>query len=123
MTLKTIEADLFQQAMAVTLDSLRAPQIDPTAEEPPQEWVDELEYLSPGRGYELAMERFRTARAAYMSKKDSPVYIQVAQAIAVGISRSRAQLSAGPKTLNVQVVQMSAPLPEFPELLLTQGEK
>lgn len=123
-TLKTIEADLFQQAMQVTLDSLKFAEVEWDQDEPPQEWVDQLEYSYPGRGYELAMQKLRTAKAGNMSKKDAPIAIQVAQAITVGISRSRAQLSAGPKTLNVQLVQLPASvMPDFPELLLTAGEK
>ena len=123
-TLKTIEADLFQQAMQVTLDSLKAFEVTFDQEEPPQEWVDQLEYSYPGKGYELAMVKLRTAQAGSLNKKDAPIAIQVAQAITVGISRSRAQLNAGPKTLNVQLVQLPASvMPEFPELLLTAGEK
>ncbi len=123
MTLKNIESELYLSAMLITADSFRFREIEPDQEEPPQEWVDELEYSSPGRGYELAKQRLRAAVAGHKSKKDAPVAIQMAQATVVGIGRARAQLSAGPKTLNVQVVQMTAPLPEFPELILTQGEK
>lgn len=122
-TLKTIEADLFLDSMSIVSDSFKFREIEPGQQEPPQEWVDQLEYQNPGRGYELAKQRLRSANAGWMSKRDSPVAVQVAQAIVVGISRSRAQLNAGPKTLNVQLVQMSAPLPQFPELLLESGEK
>ena len=116
LTLKNLEAELFQESMQIVADSFKFREIAPDQKEPPEEWVEAM-------GHKAAMERLRSAQAGWMSKKDSPVAVQVAQAIVIGISRSRASINAGPKTLNVQVVQMSAPLPQFPELLLTAGEK
>ncbi len=133
-TLQNLEAEIFQESMQIVLESFKFREIDaPLKDEngnayfadpdPPRHWVEELEAKHPGHGLELAQQRLRCAQAGHMSKKDSPVAVQVAQAIAIGISRSRASLNAGPKTLNVQVVQMAAPLPDFPELRLTAGEK
>lgn len=115
-TLKSLEADLFLESMQIVSDSFKFREIDPGQQEPPEAWVRDL-------GHEKAMERLRSAQAGWMSKKDSPVAVQVAQAVVIGISRSRASEKQGPRTLNVQVVQMSAPLPQFPELLLSSGEK
>lgn len=115
-TLKSLEADLFLESMQIVADSFKFREIAPGQETPPEEWVEEM-------GYKKAMERLRSAQAGWMSKKDSPVAVQVAQAVVIGISRSRASEKQGPRTLNVQVVQMSAPLPQFPELLLSSGEK
>lgn len=115
-TLKSLEADLFLESMQIVADSFKFREIAPGQNEPPESWVAEL-------GYQKAMERLRSAQAGWMSKKDSPVAVQVAQAVVIGISRSRASEKAGPRTLNVQVVQMSAPMPVFPELLLSAGEK
>ena len=115
-TLRSLEADLFLESMQIVADSFKFREIEPNQKEPPEEWVQEL-------GYKKAKERLHSAQAGWMSKKDSPVAVQVAQAVVIGISRSRATEKSGPKTLNVQVVQMSAPLPQFPELLLSSGEK
>ncbi len=133
-TMKSLEAELFLESMQVVTESLKFREIDaPLKDEngneyfaqnqPPAHWVEELEERFPGRGVEMAEQRLRCAQAGWMSKKNSPVAVQVAQAVAIGISRSRASEKAGPRTLNVQVVQMSAPLPQFPELLLSSGEK
>lgn len=115
-TLKSLEAELFLESMQIVADSFKFREIAPDQQEPPPEWVQEM-------GHKKAMERLRSAQAGWMSKKDSPVAVQVAQAVVIGISRSRATEKAGPKNLNVQVVQMSAPLPQFPSLRLSSGEK
>jgi hypothetical protein len=126
-TLKHIEEELFQESMGLVRDALRFTEVEgPLKDEngnnyfsthvPPQEWVDEL-------GEEGAKRRLRAAQAGWMSKKDSPVAVQVASALVVGIGRSRAASNQGPKTLNVQLIQVSAPLPQFPSLRLQAGEK
>lgn len=115
-TLKSLEAELFLESMQIVSDMNKFREIDPGQAEPPESWVEEM-------GYKAAKERLRSANAGWMSKKDAPIAVQVAQAVVIGISRSRATEKQGPKTLNVQVVQMSAPLPQFPELLLSSGEK
>ncbi len=126
--LKNLESDLLRQSMEVVSDTMRfrevaPPLVDPESGETlwvdndlPAEWVREL-------GEEKARERLRVARAGWMDKKTAPIGVQVAQVLAVGIIRSRATEKAGPRTLNVQVVQMSAPLPTFPELDLTGSDK
>lgn len=126
--LKNLESDLLRQSMEVVSDTMRFREVAPPTVDPesgatlwdddsvPEEWVREL-------GQEKAEERLRVARAGWMDKKTAPIGVQVAQVLAVGIIRSRATEKAGPRTLNVQVVQMSAPLPQFPELDLTGSEK
>lgn len=115
-TMKSLEAELFLESMQIVSDMNKFREIDPGQEEPPEAWTAEL-------GYKAAKERLRSANAGWMSKKEAPIAVQVAQAVVIGISRSRATEKTGPRTLNVQVVQMSAPLPQFPELLLSEGEK
>lgn len=121
--LKTIEEELFESSMIIMRDSNRFVEIDAGQTEPPQQWVNELEGDFPGRGLEMAMRRLRAANAGWMTKKDAPVAVQVAAALVVGIGRSRSAEKAGPRTLNVQLVQVSAPLPSFPSLRLQAGEK
>lgn len=114
--LKNIESELLRDSMEVVVDSLRFREIKPGQEEPPPQWVREV-------GYKRAIERLRVANAGWMSKKDAPIAVQLAQVVAIGIIRSRATEKAGPKTLNVAMVQMSAPLPTFPELDVTGSDK
>lgn len=79
--------------------------IDGTTE-PPQEWIDQV-------GEVEAKKRLRIARAAWMNAKDAPVGLAIAKSVVVGITKALATVSSGPKVLNVAVVQMTAPLPQF----------
>lgn len=121
--LKHIEEELFEESMVVMRDAIRFVEIDAGQTEPPEQWVLALEEEFPGRGLEMAMRRLRAANAGWMTKKDAPIAVQVASALVVGIGRSRSAEKAGPRTLNVQLVQVSAPLPSFPSLRLQAGEK
>lgn len=114
--LKSIESELLRDSMEVVVDSLRFREITPGQEEPPPAWIREV-------GEKRAIQRLRVANAGWMNKKEAPIAVQLAQVVAVGIIRSRATEKAGPKTLNVQMVQMSAPLPKFPELDVTGSDK
>lgn len=115
-TIKNIESELLRDSMEVVNDTLRFREITPGQDEPPPAWVREV-------GQKRAVERLRVANAGWMSKKDAPIAVQLAQVVAVGIIRSRATEKAGPKTFNVAMVQMSAPLPTFPELDVTGSDK
>lgn len=114
--LRGLETELLEDSLSVSRDTLRFREIDPGATEPPADWIEEV-------GLERATERFRCAQAGWMTRKDAPVGVQIAMQLGVGILKSRAQKDVGAKTLNVQVVQVTAPLPKFPELVLEAGEK
>lgn len=113
--LQRISNELYEQSVTTVNDAVGFfAKIDPAAEEPPEEWVDEL-------GPKRAWERFRTARYATMAAKDAPVALQMAVRIYVGVEKANAMRGGAP-VLNVQHVHITAPLPSFPEIDVT-GEK
>lgn len=77
---------------------------------PPQEWVDEL-------GEKRAAKRFRIAKYALMTKKDCPVGLEMARALAVGILSSKAREKGGDKHLHVNYVNVPAP-PQYETMTL-----
>lgn len=109
--LRAIEDQLLQDSIAIVSDTMRFPQIDPNDATVNPEWIKEL-------GYEKATERDRVARYGLMSAKEAPVGIKVAQAISSSIIKARSVEKAGPRSLNIAVVQMTAPPPIFRELEL-----
>lgn len=114
--LATMQDELLERSLSVVDASMRFAEIEPDTKEPPQEWIDEL-----GGNVEKARRRLRVARAAWMSTSEAPVGIKVASAVAVGIIKAKATEKAQPRTLNIQVVQMTAPMPTFPEQDLEIG--
>jgi hypothetical protein len=103
--LKELEDRMLERSLTVVSDALYARDIDANAKEVPREWMD----IDPDE----AVKRLRTANAAWMNKKEAPVFLEIGKQVMVGIIKARATEKAAPKTLNVQVIQMSAPLPKF----------
>lgn len=103
--LRDLEDQLLERSLTVVSDVLYARDIDPGQKEAPPEWGD----MDPDE----KIKRLRTANAGWMNKKDAPVFIATGVQVASGIIKARATEKAAPKTLNVQIVQMSAPLPQF----------
>ena len=71
-----------------------------------EHWRDTL-------GPERANRIRNTVEAAWKGKKDAPVWLAIEQAIFVSGVKARAMKSGGQNTMNVQIVQMSAPMPNF----------
>jgi len=113
--IRGIEDRIQAGALEVIEDSMWWRSLDPEAESPPEEWIAEL-------GRERARQRFRVAKANWMSAKEAPIGIRTATLVSMGITKARAMEKQVPKSLNVAFVQMSAPLPEFPEIVV-KGRK
>lgn len=82
----------------------------------PAEWVEELN----GDPVALA-KRMRVAKAAWMSAKEAPVAIKVAQSAVVGIAKARATEKGGGTTLSIQTVNFVAPRYEVIEVASEDG--
>lgn len=105
--LRGLEDDLLEHSLEVVGGTCSFAELDPEKfEEIPQHWIDEL-------GEEAANRKHRLARAGWLPAKEAPVAITTATKIVTGIVRARATEKAGPKSLNMNIVQLSAPLPEF----------
>lgn len=107
--LREIEDSLLTQSLSVIDDTLAFRDIAPEDTDPPPEWI--LQY-----GKKEAMKRFRLAKAGWATKKDAPSGAAAAERVAVGIIKARATEKAGPKSLNIAVVQIAIGTPQtFPE--------
>lgn len=118
--LRRLEDGIFERSMVVIDGVLHFAEIDdpyenidpnlpPDVEQKlaiPQTWIDEL-------GLEGATRRYRMAKAAYRATKDAPVGIRVASQVMTGIVKARATERSQRVALNVGVINMSAPLPQF----------
>ena len=104
--LRSIEDGILERSQAVVDDALHFGEFDPEDPNPPQAWVEEL-------GQERAEKRLRMAKYALMSAKEAPVGLAIAKATFASIIKARATEKQGPRQLNVNVVNMTAPLPEF----------
>lgn len=105
--IKTLENSLFERSMTIVDAALSFADFD-DLENVPQDWVEKY-------GMEEAERRFRIAKEARLPNKDAAAGLGMARAVAIGIARTRSMEKQGPKTLNVQFVQLTAPLPQFPE--------
>lgn len=102
--LRALEDNILSRGLTCLDDVARWADIDPTASEPPPEWVEEL------GGDKVALaRRLRVAKAAWMSAKEAPVAIKVAQSVVVGIAKARATEKGG-TTMNLQQVIFNAPV-------------
>lgn len=106
--IKDAQARLIERSGTVVEAALCFAEIDPTMDGPPDEWVQQL-------GKEAAEKKFRVARAAWTPTKSAPAGISVAQAILLGVMKSRSQevAAAAPPTSNVQIV---VNMPQFEEI-------
>lgn len=112
--LRELQDQLLQRSLQVLDASVRFAEVEADTEHPPPAWIDEL-------GEVGAQMRLRIARASWMSAKESPVGIKVAANLAVGILRAKAQENAAPRVLHLEVVHMTAPMPQFPEQEIEPG--
>lgn len=106
--LRSIEDELFRDALEVTADAMDFRKVDPMAEAPPQEWID-------AEGEERAWHHFRVAQAAWLPQSKAPAGIKVADQMAGNIIRARATEKSAPQ-LNVNIVN----LPQAPAQYATQ---
>lgn len=84
MDLKSMEDDLFLQSADILNGVLRFADINPEdATLPPQAWIDQY-------GEERAFKLLTCAKAGWMSKKEAPVGIAVAESIHRSITKARA---------------------------------
>lgn len=114
--LRKLEDGIFHQHLSVVSDSSFWTEVTQDTTEPPAEWVAEL-------GYKKACQRLRVAKANWYSAKEAPVGIAVSQRVVMGMVRARSMEKHVPRTLNVSVVQMTAPPKTYPSLRLEKEGK
>lgn len=114
--IRGIEDNMLESALSVVDGVLAFAEVQPDDEEPPEEWNGRF-------GEEGARRRLKLAKEGWKSAKEAAVAIKVATGVVAAITRARASEKGGPKVLNFQFVQMSAPLPEFPVLEVEADER
>jgi hypothetical protein len=77
----------------------------------------------PAIGPERAARLRNLVRAAWLGKKEAPVWLDIVRTIYVAGVKARATRDGGPKTMNVQMVTMSRPMPNFPRKKITEDDK
>jgi|GEM_PF-4792337 len=97
--LRSVEDELYKESLQVTRDTMAFREIEPSAEEPPEEWIENL-------GKKEAWRRFRVAQAAWLNSKEYPVGIKMGMQVASNIIRARATEKTAPK-LAVNVVTLT----------------
>jgi hypothetical protein len=118
-----VENELFIESAKGMSDVLRfCQEWDPTD----QAEQDQL-YLrwqcDPEIGPERAKRLRNLVRAAWLGKKEAPVWLDIVRTIYVSGVKARATRDGGSATMNVQMVQMSAPMPAFPKKLIREEDK
>ena len=113
--LKRVENELMVECTSVVFSAIAHTfDIDPAhPEEMPSKWLKELDEGTVSEE-ELA-KRQRIALAAWQSPKTAPVALQMAAKVLGGMQKARAMEGQGAKTLNVNVVSITAPMPVFEE--------
>jgi hypothetical protein len=106
--LKSFEDQIFEKSMRILSHSMDFADIEEDQDFVPQEWIDEA-----GGDMKLARARFRVAKGSWKGTADQPAGIKTAVQTAMGIIRARSTEKQGPRVLNVQVVNLSGPLPVF----------
>ena len=97
--LQKIENEVVGEAYNVLADVGSWADIDPENPECPPEWIAEL-------GEIRAARKLRIARASWMSAKNAPVALKIAQSIVTGAMKARATADAAPKHLNINLVSI-----------------
>ena len=108
IVLDGLQDSIYNEALQVIDDCMHFADVEPDEldpkKPPPKEWVAAI-------GIKAARRRARCARYALLPKKDAPIAVSLAAGTVASISAARARTNQGPKTLNVQVVQLSGPMP------------
>ena len=104
--IKTIEDGIYSQAQELMSGAMSFHELDPENPVVPKEWV--LRY-----GLAVAKRKHRLALAGLMDSKSSPVALKLATAVHSSIVKARASERGAVKQLNIQVLQLTSPLPQL----------
>ncbi len=117
VALRETEDEILEQSMAVVEGAMGMLEVDPSVVDEdgnvamPKVWVDKVK--SGEMSKHEAQKRLRAAIYALQPGKDAPVGLKIALDIFTGIAKARAVEKGGPKSLNMVMVQMTAPMPIF----------
>ncbi len=101
-----MEDQLADDCFKVITAAMKFAEIDDSGT-PPPEWIEEY-------GEKEALIRYRLAVAGSMNVSEAPFALKMATQTMVAVLKARATRTA-PRPLSLQLVQITAPLPAFPE--------
>lgn len=99
--LKSLEDEMLASCLEVVGGSIDFVELDPDDPVKPEGWSD---------------RKYRAALAGLKNAKESPVGLKVATQFAVGAIRAKAVERAGPRSMNVTMVQFAAPRKAYDEV-------
>lgn len=102
--LDEIENKVFDASANLIIDALSYSEVDPNSEEPPVEWVVEL-------GPKRAHQKWVIAKSAWLSSKEAPIALTIAQNVYRAISASKAHRAVPIRSLNVASIVVHAKAP------------
>ncbi len=104
--LRVLEDEVFEENLGVLEAVAQFADVDPkNADEVPEDLIESL-------GLKEATRVHRLRNYGLMSAKDAPVGIKIAAQIVTGIMRARSAEKGGSKSLNINVVQFTVPVPD-----------
>lgn len=106
-----MEDQLADDCFRVITSAMKFAEIDDSGN-PPEEWVEQY-------GEKEARIRYKLAVAGSMNVSEAPFALKMATQTMVAVLKARASRSA-PRPLSLQLVQITAPLPAFPEKEMDQ---
>lgn len=118
-----VENELFLESAQAMSDVVQCFQDWDPADKEQQDQLYMRWQMDPAIGPERALRMRNLVRAAWLGKKEAPVGLAIIQSIYVAGVKARATREGGPATMNVQMVQMSAPMPKFPTRVIREEDK
>jgi len=104
--LRGYEDHILEKALGVVDGTVSFADVEEGEERIPAEWIEQ-------EGLEGAKRKMRIAQAAWLPKIKAPAGLSHAVQVATSIIKARSAEKAAPRTLNIGVVQLSAPIPQF----------
>ena len=108
--LMDVTDEIYGESLVVLRSALRFAELNPDdPHECPQEWIEEL-------GEREAKKRHAVAYGAWLNNSKAPAGLKIAQAVAMGIMKTKSNEKIAPQALSVNLITMTAPeaLPTVP---------
>lgn len=117
--IREFEDAMLMRASSIVEDAMSFADIDKDhpSDNVPDEWLAQC-----GGDRKRAVAKMRVAKAAWEGTRDMPGGIKIAAQVMTSIIKARSMEKSAPKQLNVQVVNISAPLPDFAVMDVEESE-
>lgn len=107
---------LFEDSANIVGAALRFAEIDPSQEDPPEEWIEEM-------GEDQARKALRVARYANLPHKDVPAGLDIAHKVFTGITKAKLDKTEEKRPINIAFVQYSQTEAKFGEVIIDENDQ